>query len=180
MRNIKKYIDDNRSIFDDKEPSSGHIERFEALLDSQNTMTPAKRTSRRVMIIRTLAVAASIAILIGIVVRYYAPQSIEVVPTENNIDVNANEFQVTNDYYNQQMETQIAEIMCKLANTDTENQAQLTKDLEKIIDSNNKFVKEMSKNENQEMALRYLVKHYKVNIQALENINDKLGKYAKC
>lgn len=179
MRDIKKYMDDNRSFFDDKEPSPGHIERFESLLNKQQeSIAPTKRVSGRVMILRTFAAAACIIIIIGVAVKFYAPQSIEIVPTENNMNVN--EFQATNDYYNQQMEAQIAEIMCKLANTDTENQAQLTKDLEKIIDGNNKFVKEMAKNENQEMALRYLVKHYKVNIQALENINDKLGKYTKC
>jgi len=56
----------------------------------------------------------------------------------------------------------------------------LTEDLQKIIEQNNRFVEEMGKNENEEIALHYLVKHYKTNIQKLENINEKLGKYTKC
>ncbi|MFV0418825.1 MAG: hypothetical protein ACK5KT_08870 [Dysgonomonas sp.] len=176
--NIRKYIDENRDTFDDKEPSFGHIERFEALLNKQETENTRGKTARRSLFIRTCAIAASIAILIGVAVKFYAPQSIEVVPNEKGIEIN--EFQATNDYYNQQMEAQIADIMCKLAYTDNENQAQLSQDLEKIIDSNKSFVSEMAKNENKGMALRYLVKHYKANIQALENINEKLGKYTKC
>lgn len=179
MKDIRKHIDENRNIFDDKEPSSGHIERFELLLNKQQEeINITRRTSRRALSIRISAIAASIAILIGVAIKFYAPQSIDVVPSEQNEGIN--EFQATNDYYMQQMESQIAEIMCKLSYTDSENQEQLTKDLENIIDNNNTFVKEMSKNENQEMALRYLVKHYQTNIQKLENINEKLGKYTKC
>jgi len=180
MKDRKKYIDKNRDLFDDKEPSAGHMERFEALLNKQEGKTPSKKPLRRSLFVRTIAVAASIAILIGVAVKFYAPQSINPVPETENSDMPKDEFQVTNDYYNQQMEEYIAEIMCKLANTDSENQAQLTKDLEKIIESNTRFVNEMEKNDNKEVALRYLVKHYKVNIQALENINEKLGKYTKC
>lgn len=177
-RDIRKYINDNKDIFDDKEPSFGHMERFEALLNKQETEKAVRKASRQSLLIRTCAIAASIAILIGVAVKFYAPQSIEIVPTENGVEIN--EFQATNDFYNQQMEAQIADIMCKLAYTDNENQAQLGQDLERIIDSNKSFVTEMEKNENKEMALRYLVKHYKANIQALENINEKLGKYTKC
>lgn len=177
-KDIRKYIGENRDVFDDKDPSFGHIERFEALLNKQETENTRRKAPRRTLFIRTFAIAASIAILIGVAVTFYAPQSIDTVPTERGMETN--EFQVTNDFYNQQMEAQIADIMCKLAYTDNENQAQLSHDLEKIIDSNKSFVREMANSENKDMALRYLVKHYKANIQALENINEKLGKYTKC
>lgn len=180
MKDRKEYIEKNRKLFDDKEPSAGHMERFEALLNKQaDIQEPEKRPAKRLKLISFISVAASVAILIGVAVKFYAPQSIEVAPpTENSIATD--EFKATNDYYNQQMEEQIADIMCKLAYTDTENQAQLTRDIEKIMSSNTAFVDEMSKNENQEMAIRYLVKHYKTNIQKLESINEKLGKYTKC
>lgn len=178
MKDIRKYIDENREIFDDQEPSAGHMERFEALLDKQETTNSTGKASRRTLFIRAISVAATIAILIGVAVKFYAPESIEVPPTEDGVQTS--EFQATNDFYNQQMEQQIADIMCKLANTDPENQSQLTKDLKKIMENNESFVKEISKNENQEIALRYLVKHYKANIQTLENINEKLGKYTNC
>ncbi len=173
---MKKYIDDNRDLFDDKEPSAGHFERFEAMLDQQQEV---KKPARRFRMISIISVAASLAVLIAIGVKFYAPNSIDVVPGVETT-ISTDEFQATNEYYNQQMEEQIADIMCKLANTDPQNQAQLTSDLEKILKNNEKFVKEMETNENQEVAIRFLVKHYKSNIQALENINDKLGKHTHC
>jgi hypothetical protein len=180
MKDRKEYREKNRKLFDDKEPLAGHIKRFEALLNTQADIQEAeKKPAKRVKLISLISIAASIAIFIGVAIRFYAPQSFEVVPpTESSIATD--EFRATNDYYSQQMEEQIADIMCKLADTDTENQAQLTCDIEKIMSSNTAFVDEMAKNENQGMAIRYLVKHYKTNMQKLESINAKLGKYAKC
>jgi len=177
--NIKKYIDDNRELFDDKEPSDGHLERFEAMLEQLEEKKAEKKPVKRIKLISLISIAASIAVLIGVAVKFYAPNSIEInTPDEKNISID--EFQATNEYYNQQMEEQIADIMCKLSQTESQNQEQLTTDLQKIIETNNAFVEEMKNNENKEMAIRYLVKHYKTNIQALQNINEKLGKYTQC
>ncbi len=173
----KKYIEDNRAIFDDENPQEGHSARFEALLNKQDE-TPVKKRTIRKNLIAIISVAASIAILVFISSKFYMPYMGSEKPIENGITID--EFQATNDYYNEQMKEQIADIMCKLANTDSENQAQLTADLQKIVDNNSKFVSEMENNDNKEIAMRYLVKHYKANIEALENINEKLGKHTKC
>ncbi|MDR2956093.1 MAG: hypothetical protein LBV43_13535 [Prevotella sp.] len=175
---MKKYIDDNRETFDDKEPSAGHFDRFEALLNSREKDKEEKKPKRKINLVPILSIAASVAILIGVAIKFYAPDSIKRVPAEQIEKVD--EFQATNDYYNQLMEEKIADIMCKLASTDSENQVLLSRDLEQIIDYNKQFVNEMKNNENREIALLYLVKHYKTNIQALEGIDEKLGKYANC
>ena len=176
---MKKYIDDNRELFDDKEPSDGHMERFEAMLDQWDKKKEEKKPTRRVRLVSVISVAASIAVLIAVAVKFYAPDSINVsAPTQESISTS--EFQATNEFYNQQMEEQIADIMCKLAQTDPQNQAQLTSDLQQIIEQNQTFVAQMEKKDDQETAIRYLVKHYKANIQALRNINEKLGKYTHC
>lgn len=176
MDNIRKRIQENRDLFDDKEPSVGHIERFEALLKEKQKPKSAKKIG----LIRGLSIAASIAILIGVAIKLYNPQTMsEDIPPTAVIQA-SEEFKTTNSYYSQQMEERISDIMCKLAYTDPDNQKLLTKDLQKIMDSNSDFVKEMAGNEDQETAIRFLVKHYKANIHALDNINEKLGKYTKC
>lgn len=40
MKNRKEYIEKNRVLFDDKEPTEGHLDRFEALLEKTDKMTP--------------------------------------------------------------------------------------------------------------------------------------------
>lgn len=176
MKDLRKYIEENREIFDDKEPTKGHMERFQALLDKQEKN---KETTPKRRLISIISVAASIAVLIVVAVKFYAPQSNisdRIIDNPQQVD----EFQATNEYYNEQMEAQISDIMCKLSHTDTENQAQLTKDIQKMMDRNADFVEEMGKNEDKEIALHFLVKHYRANIQALENINEKLGKFTNC
>lgn len=178
MKDRRKFIESNRGIFDDKEPLAGHFDRFETLLNSTKSL-PEANSKRRLKLIGVVSIAASIAILVGITFKLYTPQSINpVTPIENAIEID--EFRSTNEFYNQKMEEQIADIMCKLAYTDTQNQKQLSEDIQKIISSNSAFVDEMAKNDNPEIAIRYLVRHYKANIERLENINEKLGKYTKC
>lgn len=175
----RKYIEKNRDLFDDMEPAAGHMERFEALLKQQNEqVNPKKKPVRKIRMISIMSVAASIAILVVVAIKMRTPEHIQAVPGQENIITN--DFQKMNAYYNQQMQEQISDIMCKLAYTDHEDQALLTEDLQKIIEENTGFVDEMSKNEDKELAIYYLQKHYKANIQVLEDINEKLGKYTNC
>lgn len=186
MRNLKDYIKNNRKLFDDQEPPAGHAERFKALLDQQDrnkTQKRKKSSIKRFTIVKFISVAASIAILTVVAIRFYEPHKIE--PTgpgieNNDEDTPSVEFRATNEYYRQQMEAQIADIMCKLSYTDAENQSQLSHDLNNLIKNNKVFIDEIANNDNEELAIYYLVKHYKANIEALENINEKLGKYTKC
>jgi hypothetical protein len=183
MTDLKDYIKNNREIFDDKEPSAGHAERFEALLNKQQPLQADtdKVSKKRIPFIKLISVAASIAILVVVGIQFYHPN--QITPSGSSIENKGNttdEFASTNDYYQQQMEAQIADIMCKLADTDRENQAQLSSDIERIVNSNKAFVKEIANSDNKELALYYLVRHYKANIQVLENINEKLGKHTKC
>lgn len=170
----RRYIEENRNLFDDMEPSSGHMERFEALLKQQK---PQQRT-KKIRLFSIISVAASIVILIAVAIKVRTPeQQVGVIPQENVI---ANDFESVNKRYNQQMQAQISNIMCKLSHTDRENQILLTEDLQKIIEENTGFVNEMSKNEDEQLAIYYLEKHYETNIQVLEDIDQKLGKYTNC
>lgn len=173
----RKYIEQNRDLFDDMEPLSGHMERFEALLKQQAKEEKPQQRTKKIRLISIISVAASIAILVAVAIKVRTPEQIEVTPQENVV---ANDFESVNERYNEQMQAQISNIMCKLSHTDQENQVMLTEDLQKIIDENAGFVKEMSKNEDKEQAIFYLEKHYETNIQVLEDINEKLGKYTNC
>lgn len=176
----RKYIEDNRNLFDDKEPSAGHIERFEALLNSQRkeVAEEKKKPVKRVKLVALFSVAASIAVLVMVAVKFNSTDGISVTPETEITKVD--EFQAMNDYYNERMKGQISDIMCKLAYTDEENQAQLTEDIQNIMSENSNFVDEMAKSEDKNLAIRFLEKHYKTNIQVLEDINEKLGKYTNC
>jgi hypothetical protein len=178
MDNIRKKIEQNRDLFDEQEPSPGHMERFGALLKNRNEQE--RKPEKKARLIALLSVAASIAVLAAIAVRICAPGDNSAEAPVPAIISTADEFKAANDYYNQKMEEKIANIMCKLAYTDYENQALLTRDIQQIVDSNSDFVNEIAKSEDREAAIHYLVKHYRTNIGVLENIDEKLGKHTKC
>ncbi len=173
----RKYIEENRDLFDDMEPSQEHMERFEALLKQQAKDEKPQQRIKKVRLFSIISIAASVAILVAVAIKVRTPEQVAVTPHENVV---ANDFESVNQRYNQQMQAQISNIMCKLSHTDEENQAMLTEDIQRIIKENDGFVKEMSENEDKEQAIFYLEKHYQINIQVLEDINEKLGKYTNC
>lgn len=180
----KKYIDGNRNLFDDQEPVTGHGERFEALLNSKMDKSIRQGTGhKKKMLVSIISIAASFLLVITIATRVYLPNKENMGATLDKpvvVSTIPDEFRTVNEYYDRQMKGYISNIMCKLGHTDPQNQARLAADLEQIIENNSAFVNEMLQNENEKVAVRYLKKHYKANMQALENIDKKLEKYTDC
>ncbi len=177
MKEYQNKIRGNKDLFDDKELPEGHFERFEALLDKQDNLT--EKISKKIRLITVLSVAATIAILISTGLYFNSISKL------NDLDSNSekkvlSEFDTTNEFYKQQMLDQIDNIMCKLDQADDETRKQLTKDIQSIINENKQFIDDMQKNDNEEVAIYYMVEHYKTNIQALQFINEKLGNHFEC
>lgn len=171
-----KSIRNNKDLFDDQELPEGHIERFEALLDKQDK---SRNRTIRIRLITTIAsIAACIAILVFIGVKYNGMGK-----EYNNMTPNlmqSKEFVNLNNFYKHQMDEQITKIMCKLEHADDETSIALKHDIEKIISENRKFVEDISKSEDQELALFYVTQHYDRNLEVLNYIDNTLGSYFKC
>ena len=175
MDSWENKIKNNKDIFDDKELPEGHFERFEALLNEQEKPKKEKRKKFLVM----FSAAASVIILIG--AGLYMNDKFR--ESSTYVDENlaqTNEFYTTNEFYKDQMLSQIDEIMCKLDHVDSESKKDLMIDIENIIEENNKFVDDIQKTANTETAIFYMVEHYKINIEALKFINEKLTNYYEC
>lgn len=175
MKSRENEIRNNKNLFDDKELPEGHFERFEALLNKEEI--GKEKVSKRFRLVTIFSAVASVILLIGAGIYF---------STVNNDGFNnsqikmSNEFYTTNDYYKQQMQVQIDNIMCKLDMADNETRIQLVQDIESIISENNTFVTDIQKNDNEEIAIFYMVEHYKTNIEVLEFINSKLENHVEC
>ncbi|MDR2027698.1 MAG: hypothetical protein LBQ01_09105 [Prevotellaceae bacterium] len=172
MSELKKYLKENRNIFDDQTPPDGHFERFESRLDRLAEKKKSRQTSKT-RLVATVAIAASI--LFAVVAGIWSLK-----PAEKNPEQISSEFAETETFYRTQMNEQIAAIQCKLDKADEETRNQLEKDLQILTEDNNIFVEEIKEYTNEEMAIYYLVKHYSANLQSLQFINDKLGEYFNC
>lgn len=177
MKEFDKYIRDNRDKFDDKEPPVGHIDRFEALLDKEMGRSGIKEKRYRLITVLSIAASLTIVVLFGV---HFFTTDIEDDRSDNNSFMVSNEFIQANEYYKSQMEERITEIMCKIDQADTETKIELQKDLSTILNENKSFIERIKQNNNQELAIFYLVQHYETNIEVLDFINEKLGKHLKC
>ena len=171
-----KDIRNNKDLFDDKELPEGHLDRFEALLDKHNKVE--RKPAKRIRLSIWFSAAASVAVIVVIASIYYLSNPLGGL--ENNHIKDTNEFYTKNEFYKQQMNQQIQDIMCKLDQTDPETREELQSDLQKVIKENNIFINELKRSKDQEKAIFYMVQHYDRNIQALEFINSKLGKFIQC
>jgi hypothetical protein len=176
MNDLKNYLKENKAAFDDQEPADGHFERFEERLKAVSKEKKRKRTLK-IRLISAFSAAASILLIIGIGNHFHASP---IDTGEPLSEQTANEFSLTNDFYQEQMNEQIADIQCKLSKADFETQNQLENDLQKILMENTLFVQQIQNDTHEDLAIFYLVKHYKANLHALEFINQKLGDYIEC
>lgn len=171
-----KSIRNNKDLFDDMELPDGHLERFEALLQKQDK---SKRRATRVRLVTTIAsIAACIAIVIFIGTKFshmgneYSNVAPDLMQSKEFVDLN--------NFYKHQMDEQINNIMCKLEHADSETSVAMKRDIDKIIAENRKFVADISKSEDQELALFYVTQHYDRNLEVLNFINTILGSHFKC
>ena len=177
MESLKNFIKENRSVFDDKEPAEGHFKRFEERLDSLKSGKQSKRTLR-IRLITGFSAAASVLLIIMAAVWFHSsPKTGKTGLTEQ---ADKTEFSVTNQFYAEQMNEKIALIQCKLAAVSPDVRNQLEKDLHQIVTDNNQFVQKMQNENNEDLAVYYLVKHYKIKLQVLNFISDKLGNDVEC
>jgi hypothetical protein len=173
MSDWKNYLNENGHVFDDKEPAEGHFERFEERLNRLAAGKKRKQTLK----IRLVAFSAAASVLLIIFAgMWFYPSS----TAGEKLAEQGNEFSETEIFYKKQLDEQIAGILCKLDKADAETRIRLENDLQNIVEESDNFVKEIRNNENEELAIYYLVEHYKVNLETLHFINNKLENYFKC
>ncbi|GHU79534.1 hypothetical protein FACS1894145_3900 [Bacteroidia bacterium] len=173
MESLKNCIKENRAVFDDREPADGHFERFEERL---NCLEPAKQPKRslKFRLITVFSAAASVCLIVMAVLWMQNE--------ENDLagQPNKTEFSVTNQFYAEQMNEKIDHIQCKLSAVSPGVRNRLEEDLHQIVTENKQFVQKMQKESNEDLAVFYLIKHYKINLHTLEFISGKLGSDVEC
>jgi len=177
MESLRNYLKENRAVFEDKEPAEGHFERFEERLARFISEKQPKKTLN-VRLVTVFSAAASVLLIIAAVVwLYFSP---EIRDRDMSLQPDKNEFSITNQFYAEQMNEQIERIQCKLSVVNPGIRNQLEEDLHQIVMENEQFVQKMQNENNEDLAIFYLVKHYRVNLHTLEFISDKLGNDVEC
>lgn len=169
MDELKKFISENRSLFDTNEPQSGHEQRFLQKLNVQNN---PKKTFAWSNLLK-VAVVSILIVLSGLYVKdkiFYTlyNKTAEIIKPENK------EFVETKQYYIQQIDMQIQQI--------NENKV-LTPEQQKIFVNEIKNVDELYKQLQKDLKampddpriMQKIIQHYKIKLQILNRIVKDLN-----
>ncbi len=170
MKTIDEIISRNRELFDDKEPSEGHFDRFSYKLATRLHTGAVKRS-----IVPYLLKAAVVAILVTLSSLWSFEHLIR--PSLNNkmtlSDVSP-EYREVENYYVKQvnlMENEITSI--DLANN-PEQKNMLDQELKSMDSIYVELQKELKANPNDQRIINAMIEHYQTKVDVMNYILSQL------
>lgn len=158
MDKLKEYIKNNRSQFDDMEPTDGHMERFAARLNTQK-----KQPKRPIRILVTAISGIAAAILIALMI-------LPLGRTDDNSCALSPELAEVSSYYAIQLELEIDKIQQLVAYTDEETKNELLSDIMVMREESDEFLHQICASHMDEAdSIPIIIKHYQSKIDALQS-----------
>lgn len=161
MDELKKIISENRALFDVSEPSSGHFNKFEALLAQQEV-------EKKGFAWTTLLKVASVSILIILSSLYIGEH---VFHMGKNIAYNENkEYKEAKDYYVVQVSNQINQIENMQDFMTTAQKESLFSEMTNMDNLAKKLQKDMNAMPNDPRIIEAMLRHYQMKMDILNRI----------
>ncbi|PKP09420.1 MAG: hypothetical protein CVU09_10775 [Bacteroidetes bacterium HGW-Bacteroidetes-4] len=167
MDELKKLIDENRTLFDSAEPSTGHFDRFEKMLRDQ------QETKSRTVIWPTLLKVASIAILVVLSGLYLTEHF--VLNKQPLVKTNT-EFNEAQQYYLQQVNQRIDQIESMEKALTPEQKQMLIDEMTEMDNLYKKLQADYKDMPNDPRIIQAMLQHYQMKVAVLNNIINNLDK----
>lgn len=162
--NLEKFIKENRSDFDDREPSKGIWSAIDQHLDEQS-----KKTARRIPIWRYVRAAAAAVILIGTGV--WIGQNMDNQTTQTvGIEEQFPEYYEAEQYFKKEVNTKVAQ----LASYD--HDASINDDLEQLDQNYEELKNELAQapKGKQEQIINAMITNYRTKLSILERVLERI------
>lgn len=189
MDELKNFIEQNRSLFDDCEPMDGHFDRF-----MQKLVTDQRRTigRSRSQILKIAAVAVIALVLGAVVAGTGIHHSVKLIESEiANVDSDAPmklverttrfvkakvepEYSETQKYYIGLVDNRLDEIR-KTETVDERQKAELLKEMSEMDELFVNLQKELKANPDNEVLIDAMINHYQTKIEVLNQIINNLN-----
>ena len=189
MDELKHFIEQNRSQFDDCEPMDGHFDRFMQKLEADKRRTIGPSRSQ----ILKIAAVAVIALVLGTVVAGTSiHRGVKLIETEMaNVDREAPmklverttryvkakvepEYSETQKYYISLVDNRLDEIR-KTETVDEKQKAELLKEMSEMDELFINLHKELKANPDNEVLIDAMINHYQTKIEVLNQIITNLN-----
>ena len=188
MDELKNFIEQNRSLFDDCEPMAGHEDRFLRKLEAEQQRGNRFNFRYLLKVAAVLVVSVMVGSLVAVNWVGHSARLIEnEVATESEAAskfmerttrfVKAKvepEYAQTQNYYIGLVDNRLDEIR-KTENVDEEHKAELLKEMSEMDELFVNLQKELKANPDNEVLIDAMINHYQTKIEVLNQIITNLN-----
>jgi hypothetical protein len=169
MKNIEDIIRDNKELFEDAEPSTGHFERFNRKLEMKFQVKSSTRS-----IVPYLLRAAVVTLLITLSSLWTWDHFIRPGSSRMTLGQVSPQYKEVENYYVHQVNLMEGEIVNVDLKNNPEQKALLLKEMKSMDSTYVSLQKELKANPNDERIINAMIEHYQTKLDVMSYIVSQL------
>jgi hypothetical protein len=169
MKTLDDIIRDNRNLFEDREPSEGHFDRFSVKLEIRHQKRAATRN-----IAPYLLKAAVVTLLITLSSLWTWDHFIRPGRSRMTLGQVSPQYKEVENYYIHQVNLMEGEIVKMDLNHSTEQKDLLMKEMKSMDSTYVSLQKELKANPNDERIINAMIEHYQTKLEVMTYIVNQL------
>jgi hypothetical protein len=169
MKNIEDIIRDNKDLFEDAEPSTGHFERFNRKLEIKFQVKSNTRS-----IVPYLLRAAVVTVLITLSSLWTWDHFIRPGSSRMTLGQVSPQYKEVENYYVHQVNLMEGEIVNVDLKNNPEQKALLFKEIKSMDSTYVSLQKELKANPNDERIINAMIEHYQTKLDVMSYIVSQL------
>jgi len=169
MKNIEDIIRENKDLFEDAEPSTGHFERFNRKLEMKFQVKGSTRS-----IVPYLLRAAVVTLLITLSSLWTWDHFIRSGSSRMTLGQVSPQYKEVENYYVHQVNLMEGEIVNVDLKNNPEQKAMLLKEMKSMDSTYVSLQKELKSNPNDERIINAMIEHYQTKLDVMSYIVSQL------
>jgi hypothetical protein len=169
MKNIEDLIRNNKDLFEDAEPSTGHMERFNRKLEQRFQAAPVKRS-----IVPYLLRAAVVTLLITLSSLWTWDHFLRPGASRMTLGQVSPQYKEVENYYVHQVNLMEGEIVNVDLKSSPEQKKLLMKEMKSMDSTYVSLQKELKANPNDERIITAMIEHYQTKLEVMTYIVNQL------
>jgi hypothetical protein len=169
MKTLDDLIRDNQYLFEDKEPSEGHLERFSVKLEIRHQKMASRRS-----IVPYLLRAAVVTLLITLSSLWTWDHFIRPSRGRMTLGQVSPQYKEVENYYVNQVNLMEGEIVNIDMKHNPEQKNMLVKEMKSMDSTYLSLQKELKANPNDERIINAMIEHYQTKLEVMTYIVNQL------
>lgn len=169
MKNIEEIIRSNKDFFEEAEPSTGHLERFNRKLEKRFQVTAVKRS-----IVPYLLRAAVVTLLITLSSLWTWDHFLRPTSKRMTLGQVSPQYKEVENYYVHQVNMMEGEIVNVDLKNNPEQKTMLLKEMKSMDSTYVSLQKELKANPNDERIINAMIEHYQTKLEVMTYIVNQL------